>query len=684
MPLQLSSTNWNLSWTFTIHYYRRPLSGGDRLHGVAHSLRCSRMISCILLAIAVGCGPSSSSPVSPSGSDPIGEPVTLDVVPADVQLSPGDSVKLEAVTRDENGQIVEGDGTIEWSSSDAGTAEVDSQGSVMAQTEGTARIHATFRPTDEGQSISDSAAVEVASTGSSGPSQQSFRAFPEAEGWGATALTQCDRGNIQVLPVTNLDDSGAGSLRDAIARVDNNRLSVIIFRTAGYITLNSRIRLDKSCLYIAGQTAPGSGITIRAPDKQVFMFRNGPLSDVVIRYLRIRPGTRRPGENTNSQAILVFAGTNIVLDHLSLSWANDQLLSVFKPEDSFNWGPLHSVTLQKTLLSEPLRASPVCYSVKGRTFEDANGIPGWYEVDRITYHHNAAIHCDHRSPVLSARGVEVINNVVYHWNQYAMRTNRKTYADFIGNYFRRGPANRPVDSKFAYEINHAFLTNRPGGGKGNEPDGYTLIGNTENIDGRAGPGLYLQGNAGLHNSFGSANQWALVSKHKNDFEESYPEAYAESVVYGNVENAPIEVNGVSLRRTVPLTQPPIPVTIESAESAWRALIVDKDVGSNRRLECDGQWVENIDAVDARVLREAETGTASFPDWRTGIPSPEDVGGYPPVDKGTPCQDADADGMPDAFEGRFALDPSSPSDASTDVDGDGYTNLEEFLNGTPPR
>ena len=77
------------------------------------------------------------------------------------------------------------------------------------------------------------------------------------------------------------------------------------------------------------------------------------------------------------------------------------------------------------------------------------------------------------------------------------------------------------------------------------------------------------------------------------------------------------------------------------------------------------------------MNEAIQGTGKI------IDEPEEVGGWPHIAGGVPCPDADRDGMPDEFETIHGFDPDDPSDGARDADGDGYTNVEEFLNSTTP-
>ena len=621
---------------------------------------------------------------SPSGTD--ASLRSVEVQPSELTLRVGESARLNIRGRDNEGQEVSLSARdVEWTSSAPGVASVDSTGLVSAMGDGDVSIAVRVNANASDRSMRDTAHVIAeprsggGTAGDPGNPTNAFRAFPGAEGWGAEALTQCDRSQVQVLAVDNLQDSGSGSLRDAISRVRSDVLSIVVFRVAGYIDLDNRIEIDdgSNCLYIAGQTAPGDGITVRAWDGQGILFRSGPVHDVVIRYIRFRNGTKSPGTHTAAQGLLVGTGTNVVLDHLSFSWANDQLFSIYKYPHG--WGPLHSLTLQRSLFAEPLASSPVCYSIGGDKTGSGDGVPEMYKVDRITFHHNAALHCSHRVPGLGARSASVINSVVYNWNQGAMHTGRKIYADFIGNYFQRGPMNRSLDADFAYEFSHSFGTNTP---RDVEPDGYRIIGNTNNVDGRAGPALYLEGNVGPNNPSGSLDDWSMTSKYKNDEREGLPESYYGSVRYADVGRMPISVDGVRLRRDARLPRPPIPVTVEGAFQAWNGLIENGDVGANRRLTCAGAWVDMTDDVDRRVLAEARNGTGRSS--ALDIESQSEVGGFPPLESGSACPDSDSDGMPDQFEAGFGLDPRNASDRTADADGDGYTNLEEYLNGTQPR
>ena len=136
------------------------------------------------------------------------------------------------------------------------------------------------------------------------------------------------------------------------------------------------------------------------------------------------------------------------------------------------------------------------------------------------------------------------------------------------------------------------------------------------------------------------------------------------------------------RREEPLPGGKFAVTTTAALQAYKSVLAD--VGANARLSADGTWQPSADAVDQRVIADVHQvrGEGAVRESnRVHYTDPAEVGGYPMIDAGIPYADADHDGMPDAWERANGFDPQDPSDASGDKDGDGYTNLEEFLAGT---
>ncbi len=159
-------------------------------------------------------------------------------------------------------------------------------------------------------------------------------AFPGAEGAGQWA--RGGRGG-RVLAVTNLDDSGPGSLRTA---VEAKGPRTVVFRVSGTIELKTPLRIREPFITIAGQTAPGDGVCLKNYELQI-----GQTHDVVVRHLRCRPGdkTSQPG---NMDALTLWDVRDVIVDHCSATWSTDECLSVTRDSDR--------VTVQHCLIAEAL------------------------------------------------------------------------------------------------------------------------------------------------------------------------------------------------------------------------------------------------------------------------------------------------------------------------------------------
>jgi pectate lyase len=612
----------------------------------------------VLFSALIACS-GTSSVVGPDVPDDQ-RIVSIDVQPSDVELAVGDTTRLSLKGQDSKGSNVSlKNKNVKWSSSDTTVATVDSTGLVQTLGDGSARIDVELATSGKGgPPPRDSARVrgkgkadsgdgsgdgggeggDSGGDGDDGTTDDSgspdafdhFRAFPEAEGYGAEALTTCDRSDVQVLRVTNLQDSGSGSLRDALSSVRNSILSVVVFDVAGYIDLSSSgIPVSSNCLYIAGQTAPGDGITIRTAGKGLFL--KGSVSDVVIRYLRFRGGYH--GDNRGHNPLLIGSGHDIVLDHLSLGWTTNYLLGIIKYDD-VSWSqPISRISVQRTLLHEVLAAHPTAAQIAG------HGPDARSQMSELSLHHNLFAHNHHRNPANDSHGLKLINNVIYNWKIGATINGHASRLDVIANYYKMGPMR---DSRYDWEV--------------------TWYCNHTNSQ----PSFYLSGNIGPHNDDPNADNWTGDSR--------MIACYLKTGDYAGQEIPGWE----DYRRTEPLPKASVPVQVQSATEAYRSVL--DDAGANARLRCNGEWMPNSDVVDERVINEVANGT--------GVSAPpeteDDVGGFPSISSGTPCPDSDGDGMPDQFEEQLGFDPTDASDASRDADGDGYSNFEEYLNGTIPK
>lgn len=241
-------------------------------------------------------------------------------------------------------------------------------------------------------------------------------AFPGAEGYGRFARGARAGENPTVYHVTNLNDSGKGSLRDAVSQPNR----IVVFDVAGVIRIKSPLVFSKN-LTIAGQTAPGSGIVIYG-ERTSF----SGASDIIVRYLRIRMGMSGRGQN---DAAGIANGSNMIFDHCSISWGKDETFSI--NSDGKNGG-VGNITIQKTIMSQgllPHSAGGLC--------QPTNAVGG------VTLYRN--LYADNNTRNHKVKGLnQYINNVVYNWGSgggYNLGgdSEGRIWADVQSNYFIQGP-----------------------------------------------------------------------------------------------------------------------------------------------------------------------------------------------------------------------------------------------------
>lgn len=253
-------------------------------------------------------------------------------------------------------------------------------------------------------------------------------AFPTAEGYGK--YTVGGRGGA-VYEVTNLNDSGEGSLR---AAVEASGPRTVVFKVSGNIELKSTIRIKNPFITIAGQTAPGDGICLK----------NYPLNisadNVIIRYLRVRLGDES-GETFD--AISSRYCKHIIVDHVSASWSVDECISIYHCD---------SITVQWSIISESMSHSN---HKKG-----SHGFGGIWGGNHSTYHHNLLAHHSSRNPRMASGSgnTDYRNNVIYNWGynscyggeKHQQNNDKFNFANFniVANYYKPGPATQPGEVSY--------------------------------------------------------------------------------------------------------------------------------------------------------------------------------------------------------------------------------------------
>lgn len=500
-------------------------------------------------------------------------------------------------------------------------------------------------------------------------------AFPGAEGHGRYVTG--GRGG-KIVHVTNLNDSGTGSFREAVK--SGNR--IIVFDVAGVIALKSDLKFADN-ITILGQTAPSPGITLRYYTVQ-------PGSNNIIRFIRIRRGQEK-NINDGADASWQRNKTGIIYDHCSLSWSIDEVASFY---DNNNF------TMQWCTVAESL-TNP------GHS-KGAHGYGGIWGGKLASFHHNFVAHLMNRGPRF--------NGARYGWTGYTSNKEYSTYkwqntvqaenVDFrncvmynaqgtcyggpgggqiniVNNYYKAGPSH----SLKGTTLNGLKVDISTGSVRGNQ-DRITLVTlSTQSNSDKKHPELYdmtsryyINGNT-TETTKGSktANKdWKGVSYDKGipslngeyyspDANNFYGDAVAHTTISGK--------SCVKIKMDEPA--PTGQVTTHSAAEAYEKVLAYVGASLYR------------DEIDARYMEEAKTGTATYKGSITNSPGiidkVSDVKGYTEANFGTGTRpadfDTDKDGIADEWEKANGLNPNDASDAiiySLD-EKSYYTNIEVYAN-----
>ncbi len=436
-------------------------------------------------------------------------------------------------------------------------------------------------------------------------------AFPGA--WGGGMFTPGGRGG-RVIAVTNLNDSGPGSLRAAL-EADGPR--IVVFRVAGTIQLTRNLDIENPYLTVAGQSAPGDGICIANHSVNI------NTHDVVLRHLRVRRGDPKGGQGSDN--IGGNPAGNVIVDHCSVSWGRDENISLYrymapKPDGTREKQAARNITIQWVISSEALGP--------GHEF---GGTWGGHD---STFHHNLFASNTGRNPSIGMTGIfDYRNNVIFNWGHRTMDGgDESSQVNVIANYYKAGPA---TTDEMKNVIARMEARNQLSPGRTHAQSRWYPVQAP-----RHGK-WYVAGNIVENDPAVTADNWKGI---KGD------------AAQGRVAT-PFEG---------------WPVWQQSAREAYEAVLAKGGATLPRR-----------DAVDRRVTDMVRTGQVAH--GKGILTHPDQVGGYPnyafnPAD--VPA-DTDGDGMADAWETKHGLNPAA-NDASADDDKDGYTNVEEFLNGTDPR
>jgi len=487
--------------------------------------------------------------------------------------------------------------------------------------------------------------------------QDDVPAFPGAEGHGRYVTG--GRGGT-VIHVTNLNDSGEGSFRQA---VNGSAKKIIVFDVGGVIPLESELKIGANTT-IAGQTAPYPGITLRYKTIR-------PSANTIIRFIRVRRGQEK-GVDDGADAMWQRQITGLILDHCSFSWSTDEVASFY---DNNNF------TMQWCTLGESL--------VNAGHSKGAHGYGGIWGGKLASFHHNMITHVVNRAPRF--------NGARYQWTGYKSNKLYSTYnwANYVlaeNVDFRNCVVYNAGSSGACY--------GGPGGGQINIVNNYYKAGPSKSslnvtkvtvgASGNSTPAAlrgmtsryYINGNttetsAGVkteNRDWNGVNyDGGVYTINGEKFSLDTLNYYTDAVEHVANTNGKMCVK-IKLDEPCPTGD----VTTHTAATAFDKIMLYCGASLNR------------DEVDVRYMEEAKTGTTTYTGSVSGnkglIDLVSDCNGYTEENFGTGSRpdgfDTDGDGMPDAWETANGLNPNDASDANLytlDTQKQWYTNLEVYLN-----
>ncbi len=442
-------------------------------------------------------------------------------------------------------------------------------------------------------------------------------AFPGAEGFARWTTTGGRGGEVYV--VTNLDDSGEGSLRYGL---EKNTPRIIVFDVAGTIELKSTLRVRYDNVTIAGQTAPGDGICLKNYALRV------DADNVIVRFLRCRMGDEVDNED---DAMWGVEQKNVIIDHCTMSWSTDECSSFYDNEN---------FTMQWCILSESLRNSVHSKS--------SHGYGGIWGGQGASFHHNLLAHHDSRNPRLCGSRytgmpdlelVDIRNNVFYNWGSNSGYAGEGGSYNFINNYYKPGPMTAQKSSV----VHRIFEAYGDDGSNKNEAGiwgVFHLAGNY--FDGTCS---YITNNTAKNNiiSVNNSNWNGLHNKGNVDLPEGGEEALRSYSAFSVAD-----------------------VTTHTAEEAYEKVLAYAGASYNR------------DAIDTRIVNEVKSGTYSSTGSNGSeyglIDSQKDVEGY------IYSHTTRVDGHTNGIEDSWAAANIPAGKAYNDLDpATGYSYIELYIN-----
>ena len=446
-----------------------------------------------------------------------------------------------------------------------------------------------------------------------------LKAFPTA--YGAGAYTTGGRGG-RVIHVTNLNDSGKGSLREAVMAYGPR---IVVFDVSGTIELLTDLNIYEGNLTIAGQTAPSPGITITGRTIKMSSNQWTSADNMIFRYFRIRPDFIRNGLEMGIQ---LNNAKNIIIDHVSISWAGDKAIGISDVAEN--------VTVQNVLIGECNTGMIVGQNLKGTGYTSQD----------ISVLRNIFYDSSHRFPNPGGEGrFDVINNVGYNYRYRLVNVSGNAKINIIGNYYDKGT--RTPQKSLMHKITGSLSP-------------------VENMK------VYLNSNS--HKNYTAANDWNMWTAHGGGTTGWFLKGIAYKF------NDPLPEKEFKTDTQFSLIGAEIDIL--KSDNLIDELI--KNIGANKTINANGSTIDVTDNIDKRYTTAMANRTYTEYEWN------EDWATYPhyiqwhskvsktPINTRAANFDTDGDGMPDEWEKANGFD-SNKNDSKLDKDEDGYTNIEEYLN-----
>lgn len=454
-------------------------------------------------------------------------------------------------------------------------------------------------------------------------------AFPGAEGFGRYVTG--GRGG-KVFHVTNLNDSGNGSLRWALSQ---SGAKTIVFDVSGTIHLQSAVTIESNTT-IAGQTAPGDGICVA--DYPCSIKGN----NVIVRYMRFRLGNKNVTKD-GADGWDGFGGFDCkdwMIDHCSVSWSIDECLSVLGNKNT---------TVQWCLVAQSL--------VNSGHSKGAHGYGGNWGGSGASFHHNLIVHHTSRTPRLGPRPttqlderMDMRNNVIYNFGSNGCYGGEGMTVNIVNNYYKPGPGS-PTDNKGKRIAGIGIRTNS-----------YVATYPTYE------PALHLWGK---YYVTGNVN-----SKYSDVTKDNWTIGVINQIDTNGCDGTFTAVTKDTIKLTTPMDF--VYTTTHTAEQAYEKILAYVGASKSR------------DSFDELMVSDTRNGAATYTgsglskgfinsqDDNKPTNASDDWSAWPTLNSTTAPTDTDGDGMPDEWETANGLNPNDASDGNL-TNTEGYTNVEVYMN-----